>query len=214
MKHFTLFVILLLSISPLGPLAGNLYAQQPAPESSAKLYRDATSRAWLTRAPKAESLFDRPTYSFQVSLLLADAAGQGGYEGLSKNAQKALEDLRDFLPFKSYRLLDFAWLRTSLRSSARVQGPDGRDFELTLSIGDTQSEDTGRLYISGFDLRDTSTLNLDVEAGPLRRARSLISTSFAMEEGETVVVGTSRLEGDQRALIVLLTAVPTSLTGR
>jgi hypothetical protein len=38
------------------------------------------------------------------------------------------------------------------------------------------------------------------------RARALIDTSFSMDLGETVVVGTSRLKGD-KALIALLTAV-------
>ncbi len=201
-------------------ISTDVIAQVPAPEASAgERDRASSNQRWLTRAPQAEGLFDRPTYSFQISLLLADTQTEEGYEGLSKNAQKALEDLRDFLPFKSYRLLDFAWLRTSHRSSARVQGPDDRDFELTLSVGkgptgDGSTKGSGKLYISNFDLRDTSTLNLDVDAGPLRRARSLISTSFGMDEGETVVVGTSRLEGDQRALVVLLTAVPTSLSGK
>jgi hypothetical protein len=36
--------------------------------------------------------------------------------------------------------------------------------------------------------------------------RSIIDTSFAMDVGETVVVGTSRVAGD-KALIALLTAV-------
>jgi hypothetical protein len=39
-------------------------------------------------------------------------------------------------------------------------------------------------------------------------SRSIIDTSFAMDVGETVVVGTSRLKGNSRALIALLTAVP------
>lgn len=181
-----------------------LAAQPPAPRARA---------VFTPRQAPAPDVLDRPTYSFQISLLLADVQGESGYEGLSKNAQKALEDLRDFLPFKSYRLLDFAWLRTSNTSTARVQGPDGKDFELTLGLGVSAEPESGQLHVARFDLRDTSTLNVDVEAGPLRRARSLISTSFGMEEGETVVVGTSRLEGDQRALVVLLTAVPTSLTG-
>jgi hypothetical protein len=36
---------------------------------------------------------------------------------------------------------------------------------------------------------------------------SIISSNFAMETGETVVIGTSGLKGN-RALVVLLTAVP------
>jgi hypothetical protein len=43
------------------------------------------------------------------------------------------------------------------------------------------------------------------------RGRAIIDTSFTMEIGETVVVGTSRLKGD-KALIALLTAVPSSKT--
>jgi hypothetical protein len=35
----------------------------------------------------------------------------------------------------------------------------------------------------------------------------IISTGFTMEIGETVVVGTSRLRGGDKALIALLTAV-------
>jgi hypothetical protein len=36
----------------------------------------------------------------------------------------------------------------------------------------------------------------------------VIDTSFTMDVGETVVVGTSRLKGNGKALIALLTAVP------
>jgi hypothetical protein len=39
-------------------------------------------------------------------------------------------------------------------------------------------------------------------------SRAMMDTSFAMDVGETVVVGTSRLRGNSRALIALLTAVP------
>jgi hypothetical protein len=39
-------------------------------------------------------------------------------------------------------------------------------------------------------------------------AENLLSTSFAIRKGETVVVGTSKLSGNDRALVVLLTALP------
>ena len=41
-----------------------------------------------------------------------------------------------------------------------------------------------------------------------RRHAPMIDTSFTMDVGETVVVGTSRLAGGDKALIALLTAVP------
>jgi hypothetical protein len=37
--------------------------------------------------------------------------------------------------------------------------------------------------------------------------RPLLSTTFSMELGETVVVGTSKLDGPDKALVVLLTAL-------
>ena len=40
-----------------------------------------------------------------------------------------------------------------------------------------------------------------------RASRAMIDTSFTMDVGETVVVGTSRLAGGDKALIALLTAV-------
>ena len=40
----------------------------------------------------------------------------------------------------------------------------------------------------------------------------MIDTSFTMDVGETVVVGTSRLAGGDKALIALLTAVPRNAT--
>ena len=39
-------------------------------------------------------------------------------------------------------------------------------------------------------------------------AENLLSTSFSIRKGETVVVGTSKLRGNEQALVVLLTALP------
>jgi len=44
--------------------------------------------------------------------------------------------------------------------------------------------------------------------------RPVINTSFSMDVGETVVVGTSRLSGNSKALIALLTAVPQKSSAR
>ena len=59
--------------------------------------------------------------------------------------------------------------------------------------------------------RRIADLRMRVERGGPRAqfARSAtIDTSFTMDVGETVVVGTSRMKGGTKALIALLTAVP------
>ena len=46
--------------------------------------------------------------------------------------------------------------------------------------------------------------------GPQYGSRHLIETTFSVKEGETIVVGSSKADGADGALVVLLTAVPTS----
>jgi len=46
-----------------------------------------------------------------------------------------------------------------------------------------------------------------VRQSPGGAGRRIIDTTFSMDVGETVVVGTSRLGGGDRAIIALLTAV-------
>ena len=47
----------------------------------------------------------------------------------------------------------------------------------------------------------------DQDVAP-RNWREVIRTSFAVEEGETIVVGSSKLNGGEEALLLLLTAIP------
>ena len=40
------------------------------------------------------------------------------------------------------------------------------------------------------------------------RNRNLVASSFSLMPGETIVVGSSKLEGGGAAIVVLLTAIP------
>jgi len=55
---------------------------------------------------------------------------------------------------------------------------------------------------------DRDDLDRERPAAAPRAPVSLLRTSFAAELGKTVVVGSSRLNGGDRALIVLFTALP------
>jgi hypothetical protein len=216
-------------------------------------------------------------YGFSIVLVLGDVQGGATADNVPPAARKALADMKDFLPYKSYRLLDSAWVLGSGNVSTRLRGPDEQEYALNLSGGSSR-EDPKTLHIS-FQLRDASQVDdigvkkfaapgepvavartrerisaaelrakleqqihdltvshganhpdvlkakaeldqlnrqlaeLGAKAGaPFKESRSgaccIISTGFTMEIGETVVVGTSRLRGGDKALIALLTAVP------
>lgn len=161
---------------------------------------------------------DEPrTQSFQLTLLAADKRAGGMAPELSKPAQKALADLKDFLPYASYRLLDIAWLRTTRSAEAHLVGDRDTPYSAALfftRIGDPAARE---LLLDDFVLRAAvlesarPTPAAAAKAAPEAPARSwetLIKTTFSMHVGETVVVGTSKLGGDASALVVLLTAVP------
>lgn len=222
---------------------------------------------------------------FSVVLVLGDLQGGTTSDNVPAAARKALTDMKDFLPYKSYRLLDVQWTLCCSRGQntsvvSRLRGADGQEYELSLST--SVVEDRDRLGVR-FQLREPSASYSDAGAAPsevivelerevtrleeqlesatknaqsraeiglgrpadqdqniqelrskvaqmeirLARARSeqrrsslqsrsakggssraVIDTSFAMDVGETVVVGTSRVAGGDKALIALLTAVP------
>jgi hypothetical protein len=208
---------------------------------------------------------------FSVVLVLADLTTTTAQDDVPPAARRALADMKDFLPYKSYKLLDAAWLlgQGSTGGVTRLRGPEEQEYELRLSAYPVPSSN-GRVQVQ-FSLRDggvvehvdapssrdnerriatesemrareaelerlqrelgdakkrndaTQVRSLERRIASVRDAialtrsvqnrksmpsRAIMDTSFAMDVGETVVVGTSRLRGNTRALIALLTAVP------
>jgi hypothetical protein len=202
---------------------------------------------------------------FGIVLVLGDVQDGGTSDSVPPAARAALADLKDFLPYRSYRVLDTAWLLASSATrqavSSRLQGPDEQDYEVTLdrlpvgpsslqvhfSMREPDGNAERRAAIADREAALKSELQqltaahaalqtqlkraeaaqnrADVDAlrhrladmevaieTRQRQARyapggaTLIDTSFTMSLGETVVVGTSRMRGGNRALIVLLTA--------
>jgi hypothetical protein len=222
------------------------------------------------------------TQGFHVVLLIGDLKAGATQDTLPAAARKALDDLKDFLPYKSYRVLDSAWTLSTGNVVNRLRGPEEQEYELNLNTNPamrTHEGEASRISVR-FQLREAgaaeaftgwvaaggaeseaaqaaalvSSLTIKEAQANLERVRELaaknlvnkaevtaaerklaearqadaerraqrrapaafvhsagriIDTSFTMDVGETVVVGTSRLKGDQ-ALIVLLSAVPRS----
>jgi hypothetical protein len=227
-----------------------------------------------------------PRRGFNVVLLLGDMQDTGGQDTIPNAARKALTDMKDFLPYKGYRLLDSQFVLASSAGPAitRLRGVDEQEYGLELrgqaaftSGGALTSNSTSVRFVlwdasdgpaggsskgdgdraANAELaaavsreiyqleRERDDLQLRVSKGRknvevgmenvdevkrlemqlaavTRRladlkgmanakeskssGRAVIDTSFRMEDGETVVVGTSKVKGGGRALIALLTA--------
>lgn len=173
--------------------------------------------AWSQQGDQGETR----SYLFQVVLLIGSSGGTSELEGVSANVTKALDDVSQFLPFKSYRLLDTALLRSAERAEARLSGPEGQDY--SLQIGCHSEPDKNRIVVRRFFLLDHGVPEVpepprggsansdDSSPAPAPRAsrsRILIDSSFSLDVGETIIVGSSKLDGGSQALLVLLTAIP------
>lgn len=143
---------------------------------------------------------------FQVILLQAENNGDSGLAKLPAQARRALTDAREFLPYNGYQMLGSALLRTDARARSIVNGPDGQDYSASLTYRDSVTRDGHQLVLRQFAL--DKRVQVSGDDGEERiESMPILGTSFSMKPGETVIVGTSKLEGADRALVVLLTAV-------
>jgi hypothetical protein len=233
-----------------------------------------------------------PRRGFNIVLLVGDMQGPGYPKPIPEAAMRALADMRDFLPYKGYSLLDTQWIigGTSSPAVTRLRGLDGQEYEMELrasplltpgtaapdqhgmsvrfvlrdvDTGTGAGAESGRTPLHPKELakaepaaaevareifqleRERTDLQIQVEhkrrnvevgigdpvevqrmqmqlTAVTRRiqdlkqqagasaakatGRAVIDTSFRMDNGETVIVGTSKMKGGSNALIALLTA--------
>jgi len=147
-----------------------------------------------------------PTLSFRIVLLLADGTARPD-PALSPGEQSALLDLKKLFPYKGYRIVDTGAIRSSAEAQLNMGGEGG--YVAQMKVARNEGGRGPQLDIERFRLVRLPSA-ASAAAGKAddgeRRATELIQTSFSMDVGETVVVGTSRLDGNDQALIVLLTA--------
>lgn len=194
-----------------------------------------------------------PIHGFSVALVLGDLQGASTADNLPLGAKKALADLRDFVPYKSYRLLDVQFIRCCASKggtppiSGRLRGLDEQQYSFVIDYGlwgsklsirfSLREESSGRKIgarqaevnslVAELEEKRKKGLNsnhpavkeleqqiarhqmqeIDEQKGLSQSLKSsVIDSTFSMDVGETVVIGTSSLKGD-KALIALLTAV-------
>lgn len=251
----------------------------PAIAQQAAVYRPTTAQQDAKRARQWASNIQ----GFNIVLLVGEMQGASGpVDDLPQGARRALNDMKEFLPFKHYRVLDSQWTSCCAQASlatlsGRLQGVVGQmsgtevkllqrpyTFNLTIQPGGDKlqvqfglreeeggsreehavnerllqnlvedfqiarqrlEEEKKRVAVGVLSPRDLRPLEDQVlqlerqiaaaradapaQRGSSKSGRTVINSSFTMDVGETVVVGTSRLGGD-KALIALVTAAKRS----
>jgi hypothetical protein len=172
-----------------------------------------------TVLPTAESKSSqaRPgkaSHMLSLALIVAGKEVKEGLEPLPAPIAKAISDIKGFLPYTHYEMHDTVVMRGANQIPVRVdlEGPDSRyiaqlQYQLT--------EDPRRLNVYKFDLvrafepRPSRQGQSDSDQGTPRppSSREIISTAFSVNVGESIVVGTSRLNGTGKALVVILTVM-------
>ncbi len=105
--------------------AGRPPVERPSPALRGQTPRPAIAEAVTDQsAPQA----------FSVVLVLGDMQANSAADNVPAAARKALTDMKDFLPYKGYRLLDTQWTLCcgSAPLSGHLKGPDEQEYELML----------------------------------------------------------------------------------
>jgi hypothetical protein len=185
-------------------------AAQEAPTPAPMRLSERAPRAEAPEAPTPlPALRPGKSAMFQIALVLADSEpAQGAPQALPKGLQKALNDIQDFLPFKSYRLFDSALVRGTGHGQASLKGPDGGEYDAQFSFRDDGDARSGILVDEFGLVKKPALLSQPLPRGVAPRAPETPQmSSFRIRRGETVVVGSSGLPGG-KSLIVVVTALP------
>jgi len=144
-----------------------------------------------------------PTLSFRVTLLRAHSTA-GPAPVLPEGERRALADLQKLFPYKGYVIIDSGSIRSSTEAQIKIGGEPG--YVAQMKIRHNRGSMGPGLEIERFQLLRLPSTGAGRTGDEAPRAIELIMSSFTMDIGETVVVGTSRPDPLDEALIVLLTA--------
>jgi hypothetical protein len=129
----------------------------------------AVAPAWAQTAPAAQG-----TQGFNVVLVLGDLHDGASSDNIPAAARAALGDLKDFLPYRSYRVLDTAWILGSttqlFRGKSRLRGVDDQTYEVNLTSSPTGPPAPPSLQMK-FVMQDRSSEAFATSDAPQREAQ-------------------------------------------
>src|SRR5262245_55987661 len=121
-------------------------------------FRHLTCAACVLLTSAAAYAQQKPAAQLRgFSVVLVQGDQEGTSSELPAAARAAINDVKDFLPFKSYRLLDTSWTlgsNTTQEFTSRLRG-DNQDYEVRIS---SKPEDPASISVK-FVLRESGNTN-------------------------------------------------------
>ena len=71
---------------------------------------------------------------FSVVLVLGETQGSAATAKLSPAAARALDDVKELLPYKTFHVLDTLWMAGGTSSIGRLHGSSGQEYDITLDV--------------------------------------------------------------------------------
>ena len=119
---------------------------------------------------------------YSVVLVLGDTKAGPAAENVPPAVQKALNDVKDFLPYKSYRVLDTQWVAGSLSATTRLHGLDDQEYDVVITADEELGGPHQGLLNVMFKLQEVGaggTPNFGGAAGPNEEmARSMAAADI------------------------------------
>lgn len=151
-------------------------------------------------APKVEF---PETHLFGVILLQGTNQAITESQPLAPKTLKVLEEVRDFLPYKNFKLLDSSFIRSDRDANFRLKGPNNHTYSAEMRFS-AHPEQKDLLQVHNFQIAEL--VDQVVGGKETKYVINHIETSFSIKIGETIVVGTSRVNSGEEAVIVLFSA--------
>jgi hypothetical protein len=177
----------------------------------------APAAAAEKRSPDVPARPGEGSHMLSLALIVAGKDLKDGMQPLPPPVEKAVQDIKGFLPYTEYEMQDTAVVRGSNLTPIHVilEGPDAR-YEARLQYQLTEDPkklnvfqfEMARVYVPGGP-RPGSAAGAGEQPTPEPPSnRQVLSTAFQVNVGESIVVGTSRLNHTGKALVVILTVMP------
>jgi len=140
-----------------------------------------------------------PDVQFFIQLVLASEDGAAKTDESLAN-DPIIKELRGFLKYKSFSLLDTSIVHgTNRQESSVTMGPNGRYvLEMTPDAIAADKAETVKIFV-----RLKQTLG---SYGDKEMSQALIESSLTMKSGDKTVVGVSRTAGGDNGLILIIQA--------